>query len=112
MNTNFQIQPANVRFVQMMIYFVAMMTQLVMYCWFGNEIMSSATKDACYEFEWFDSDLKTRKFLILIMERSKRPLFLTAGKFSVLSLQSFTSVIRTSYSYFALLQTLYRKYEK
>lgn len=88
---------------------------------------SSAIKNSCYEGGWLDSDIITRRFLCIISERSNKFLFLTAGKFSILSLQSFTSVslisnkftliyifvifqvIKTSYSYFALLQTLYSK---
>lgn len=45
------------------------------------------------------------------MERTKKPIFLTAGKFSVLSLVTLTSVINASYSYFTLLQSLYIKKE-
>nr|XP_023022535.1 odorant receptor 13a-like [Leptinotarsa decemlineata] len=113
-NLGFQlvhVDPMTLQFVCMTVYFSAMMIQLAMYCWFGNEIIvkSSAIRDACYEFKWFESDLETRKTIITIMERSKQPLVLKVGKFSMLSLQSFTSVIRTSYSYFTLMQTLYRK---
>nr|ALR72552.1 odorant receptor OR7 [Colaphellus bowringi] len=120
-NIGFQlvhVQPASVQFALMLFYFIAMNTQLVMYCWYGNEIivkvyhclsiLSSAIRDACYKFEWFDSNMETKKLLLIIMEHSKKHLYLTAGKISVLSLESFTSVMRTSYSYFALLQTLYR----
>lgn len=55
-------------------------------------LQSSDTKRACYESDWIDCEVKVRKILIIITERSKRPLFLTAGKFSVLSLNSFTTV--------------------
>nr|XP_023027980.1 odorant receptor 13a-like [Leptinotarsa decemlineata] len=121
-NLGFQlvhVNPKSLQFVRMTVYFIAMMIQLAMYCWFGNEIIAkvmagissflSPISDACYEFKWFESDLETRKTIITIMERSKQPLFLKVEKFSILSLQAFTSVIRTSYSYFTLMQTMYQK---
>ncbi|KAJ8928421.1 hypothetical protein NQ314_019010 [Rhamnusium bicolor] len=58
---------------------------------------STATKSACYESNWTECELVVRKVLIIIAERSKRPLFLTAGKFSMLSLASFTGVRRYMY---------------
>ncbi|XP_074037219.1 LOW QUALITY PROTEIN: uncharacterized protein [Leptinotarsa decemlineata] len=96
-NLGFQlvhVNPMSLKFVCMTVYFSAMMIQLAMYCWFGNEIIakSLAISDACYEFKWFESDLETRKTIITIMERSKQPLFLKVEKFSILSLQAFTSV--------------------
>ncbi|XP_018566967.1 odorant receptor Or2-like [Anoplophora glabripennis] len=113
------IRGLNLQFFNTVFYFAAMMCQLGMYCWFGNEIivkvnicaifLSSDTKTACYESDWIDCEVKVRKILIIIMERSKRPLFLTAGKFSVLSLNSFTTVMNSSYTYFALMQKLYSK---
>ncbi|XP_074037331.1 odorant receptor 46a [Leptinotarsa decemlineata] len=113
-NIGFQlvhVDPMSMQLIPILVYFIAMMIQLAIYCWFGNEIIvkSLDIRDSCYNFKWFESDLKARKTITIIMERSKKPMLLTAGKFSVLSLQSYTSVMRTSYSYFALLQTLYSK---
>lgn len=48
--------------------------------------------DACYMTEWVACGPLVRKTLFLIMERSKRPLILTAGKFIILSLSSLVGV--------------------
>lgn len=41
---------------------------------------------------WYNYDIKSRKALILLMERSKRPTVVTAGKILDLSLETFTTV--------------------
>uniref|UniRef100_A0AAR5PUH7 Odorant receptor n=1 Tax=Dendroctonus ponderosae TaxID=77166 RepID=A0AAR5PUH7_DENPD len=113
-NIGFQlviVELASFAFLLMLTFLVTMLCQLGMYCWFGNEIMlhSAAIRDACYESDWIHSCPQVRKMLLMIMERSKRPLYLTAGKFSILSLNSFTSVIHSAYSFFALMQRMYGK---
>lgn len=121
------METLSIQFIKMLIYFLAMMTQLMMYCWYGNEIIvkvswssgvkfsfiiskhphiffcanfnnvyqifqSSAIKNACYDCDWLESDIRTKRFLSLISERTNKYLFLTAGKFSIVSLQSFGAV--------------------
>ncbi|XP_049817792.1 odorant receptor 94a-like [Aethina tumida] len=98
----------SIQFVNMCFYFMAMIVQLSIYCWNGNEIIlkSTATRDACYNSNWIKCGSSIRKMLFIISERSKRPLYLSAGKFSKLSLATFTSVINSSYSYFTLMQRM------
>jgi hypothetical protein len=53
--------------------------------------------------QWYNYDLKSQKALITLMERSKTPMLITAGKILPLSLETFTMVItveRLSYSFF------------
>jgi hypothetical protein len=45
---------------------------------------------------WYDYDLKSKKALIVLMERSKRPMIITAGKILDLSLVTFTTVISST----------------
>ncbi|KAF2904104.1 hypothetical protein ILUMI_02057, partial [Ignelater luminosus] len=46
---------------------------------------------ACYMSEWYLSNNRTRKYLFIIMERSKRPLKITTMKISALSLSAFAA---------------------
>lgn len=41
---------------------------------------------------WYDYDIKSKKALIILMERSKRPITLSAGKILEMSLDTFTMV--------------------
>jgi hypothetical protein len=43
--------------------------------------------------QWYDYEEKAKKSLIILMERSKRPMIVTAGKILDLSLVTFTTVI-------------------
>lgn len=42
--------------------------------------------------QWYEYDIKSRKALIILMERAKRPLTITAGKLLNLSLETFMMV--------------------
>ncbi|XP_031329655.1 odorant receptor 94a-like isoform X1 [Photinus pyralis] len=86
-----------------------LMFQITLYCAYGNEvtIQSAMVLDACYMTEWIYCGPEVRRNLFLIMERSKRPLVLTAGKFINLSLSSLVSVIKSAASYAMVLYQLY-----
>ncbi|XP_066152165.1 putative odorant receptor 92a isoform X2 [Euwallacea fornicatus] len=80
-------------------------------CWFGTllTIKSVEVGDACYHYDWLNSPSHTRKLLLMIILRSQRPMYITAGKIIRLSMGSYLSVLKTAYSYFALMQSLYDK---
>ena len=42
--------------------------------------------------QWYDYDMKSKKALIVLMERSKDPMIVTAGKILELSLVTFATV--------------------
>jgi hypothetical protein len=92
-------------------YFLCMMWQVGMYCWYGHVVMTTSDKIGRFAYisNWYESDLAIRKNLSIFLERTKRPVTLTAGKFVTLSLATLTSILRSSYSYFAVLQHLYNK---
>lgn len=48
--------------------------------------------NACFMSEWYKFGPRRNKMLFLIMERSKRPLTISAYKFSVLSLSAYIKV--------------------
>lgn len=74
-------------------YTIAMFFQLLIYCWNGHElsVQSLMVGQAAYESKWINADDNTKKSLILIIARAQRPCYLTAGKFSKLSLETFTN---------------------
>jgi hypothetical protein len=47
---------------------------------------------AVYMGSWYEYDIKSRKALITLMERSKNPITITVGKILNLSLATFTMV--------------------
>nr|QXE93212.1 odorant receptor 31 [Eucryptorrhynchus scrobiculatus] len=77
--------------------------------WFGNllTIKSLQVSDACFNYEWVNSSTSTKKILLIILTQSQRPLYLTVGRFARLSMTSYLMILKTAYSYFALMQSLY-----
>nr|XP_022899911.1 odorant receptor 49b-like [Onthophagus taurus]XP_022899913.1 odorant receptor 49b-like [Onthophagus taurus] len=94
--------------VSMASFTTAMFFQLLIYCWNGNEISvySVLVAKAAYNCDWLQADKDIKTSIMLIMMRAQRPLYLTAGKFSKISLETFTAVLRGSVSYFMVLNKM------
>lgn len=72
-----------------------MLFELLLPCFFGNEIMlkSDQLSYCIFSSDWINQTLQYKKKLIIFTERLKRPIKITAGKIIILSLSTFTSVI-------------------
>ncbi|XP_031345781.1 uncharacterized protein LOC116172672 [Photinus pyralis] len=79
---------------------------IILISYWGNEVTlaSQNVRNACYEVEFYGADVRFQKGIVLIMERSKKPITFTAGKFSALTLGTFIWIARTSYSYLMILR--------
>nr|UTN00930.1 odorant receptor [Semanotus bifasciatus] len=100
------IEPFTVAFFAMVIYFLTMLIEVFLYCYYGAVLYeeSNSVINAIYMSEWYNFDQQSKKALITLMERAKRPMTITAGKLLDLSLETFTMIIRRSYSLLAVLQ--------
>ncbi|XP_063912174.1 odorant receptor Or1-like [Zophobas morio] len=100
------VDPLTFGFVSLIIYLTTMLSEIFLYCYFGSILIdeSNSLTDAIYMGEWYTYDIKARRSLITLMERSKRPMVVTAGKILDLSLVTFTTIIRRSYSLLAVLK--------
>ncbi|KAJ8948643.1 hypothetical protein NQ318_022710, partial [Aromia moschata] len=76
-----------------LIYFMCMMCQVALYCWFGHYLIASsdAIIESIYMSNWYESDLSLRRSILIFMERCKKPIILKAGYLFPLSLETFTS---------------------
>ncbi|KAJ8913713.1 hypothetical protein NQ315_007430 [Exocentrus adspersus] len=100
----------SMQFVLLVVYFSCMMCQVAMYCWYGHTVMESSDEitGACYMSEWNACyNAAVKKSLVLLMERAKRPATIRAGGFFTLNIPTLMTILRTSYSYFAVLRRLY-----
>ncbi|KAJ3658562.1 hypothetical protein Zmor_010295 [Zophobas morio] len=79
--------------------------QLLFYCHYGTLLYeeNNTLINAVYMGPWYRYDVKIRKILLTIMERSKRPMTFTAGAVVDVTLETFVSVLKTSYSLVAVL---------
>ncbi|XP_052753868.1 odorant receptor 4-like [Galleria mellonella] len=93
-------------------FIVAVLTQMGMVCSYADDIYreSVSVSDAVFESEWYNFNPRCQRALLLMLQRSQKPLYFTAMKFSSITLNTYRSVLTTSYSYFTLLYTSYRRH--
>ncbi|KAJ3643967.1 hypothetical protein Zmor_026646 [Zophobas morio] len=91
---------------QLAVYFSVILVQIYFYCYYGSTISEECDSltDAIYMAEWYNYDVKIQKSLLILMERSTKPVVVTAGKTVDLSLLTFTTILRRSYSLLAVLK--------
>ncbi|XP_063911991.1 uncharacterized protein LOC135128842 [Zophobas morio] len=76
------------------------MVQPFTYAFFAMvSFLSNTVIDAIYMGQWYDYDVKSKEALIILMERCKKPMVVTAGKILDLSL-----ILRRAYSLLAVLK--------
>ncbi|KAG5333438.1 OR4 protein, partial [Acromyrmex heyeri] len=75
------------------LYVSCVISTILGYCYIGECLIieSTALREAFYNSNWYNNPPSTSKLINICMVRSEKPLMLTAGKFCVLSLNTFTS---------------------
>lgn len=69
--------------------------QILILCFYGNKLTtaSESVNDAVYDTGWdVKGDKLFKSYLLMMMQRSQKPSTLSAFKFAVVSLKSFTTV--------------------
>ncbi|XP_047118696.1 odorant receptor Or2-like [Schistocerca piceifrons] len=89
-------------------YLFAIAVQLLLYCWFGNDIVTESERlqMSAYSSDWTAASPRFRKELRLLLCRAHRPLRLTASKFYTISRETFLALMNASFSYFMVLREL------
>ncbi|XP_015840044.1 odorant receptor Or1-like [Tribolium castaneum] len=92
-------------FIQLVFYFGVILAQIYFYCFYGSTLFeeSSSIINAVYSSKWYDFDVPCRKALLILMERAQTPITVAAGKIMDLSLVTFATILRRSYSLVAVL---------
>nr|QLI62066.1 odorant receptor 23 [Streltzoviella insularis] len=97
---------ASVKFDMVTVEYVAAVAfDILIYCYYGNQIIIQADRvsTAVYQSAWHTMGPSPRKYLLHIMLSYKRPANLRAGRFLTMHLETFVSIMRTSFSYYMLL---------
>ncbi|RZC37653.1 7tm 6 domain containing protein [Asbolus verrucosus] len=91
-------------FYSLVFYFNAVFVEIFMYCWFGNEVEVKSSKIiyAVFECDWFQMSHQTKKVMIFFVSRCQKPVKVSALNLFYLSLETFVKILRTAWSYFAL----------
>ncbi|XP_028028939.1 odorant receptor 4-like [Bombyx mandarina] len=88
--------------------------QFVFYlCYFGELLTGASARigDTAYQNLWFEGGTHYQKTMLLIIRRSQRACCLTSLKYAPVTLNMFTKVISTTWSYFSLMNTVYGEQE-
>ncbi|XP_034938382.1 uncharacterized protein [Chelonus insularis] len=90
------------------IFAVAQLLHIFIFCFFSQRLMNtSANIQQCIcNGSWYKCTPRTQKLLTLVTLRSQLPCKLTAGKVAVLSMETFTVIVKTSASYFTVLMSM------
>ncbi|XP_076253461.1 odorant receptor 4-like isoform X2 [Rhynchophorus ferrugineus] len=77
-------------------------------CYYGQRIITESVTiaDAAYQSLWYNGPVSLQKNVKLMIMRGQRPLKLNVASIGVISLETFVGVMKTAYSFFALLITI------
>ncbi|XP_018374371.1 PREDICTED: odorant receptor 46a-like [Trachymyrmex cornetzi] len=94
-----------VSFIPLIMYTSAILVQIFIYCWFGNEVKLKSLQliNSIYDIEWLALSNSNKKDLLLIMKRAMTPIEFTSGYIITMNLESFVALLKMSYSVFNLL---------
>nr|AOG12947.1 odorant receptor [Eogystia hippophaecolus] len=95
----------SIRLVTSLAFFMAMIIQLAIQCFTGNELTLQAglMSDAVMACNWERMPARLRRDLVLVMVRAQRPLHLTAAGFAYMDNRCFLAIMKAAYSYYAVL---------
>ncbi|KAL0860602.1 hypothetical protein ABMA27_009956 [Loxostege sticticalis] len=109
--TGFNVTAAanNTLVVTFIVFLFMSLLQIFFLCLFGDLLMQSSTDitDAVYNSRWYRCDVVMQKNMLMVQTRAQNSCKLTAAGFADVNLRAFMKIMSTSWSYFALLQTIY-----
>ncbi|XP_039307228.1 odorant receptor 13a isoform X2 [Solenopsis invicta] len=109
--TLLQITQQNAHVLVVVRYVFYVLSQLIhLFClsFEGQKLIdhSLQTRDKIYSSLWYETSPKLQKMLLFIMQKTLQPIFFSACKIYIFSMENFTTVVQTSMSYFTVLATL------
>ncbi|NP_001164459.1 odorant receptor 122 isoform X1 [Nasonia vitripennis] len=95
----------SLEFLGLFSFAICILLQVLVYCWFGNELMlkSEAVTDAIYRSDWTMLSPQNRKSLQVMMICNKDGRTVSFGGQCSLTLETFVWILKTSYATISLL---------
>ncbi|XP_019700847.1 odorant receptor 4-like [Harpegnathos saltator] len=90
----------------LLLYMSCMLTQIFIYCWYGNEVKIKSTQllYSIFAMDWLALDRNFKKSLLIIMNRAMIPIEFTSAYVLSMNIDSFVGILKTSYSAYNLLK--------
>ncbi|XP_076634680.1 odorant receptor 10-like [Colletes latitarsis] len=94
------------KFMEMMLFAMCTLMQILYYCWYGNEIKlkSLEVPNMVIESNWTSLDNDAKKILLMIMKRATKPIEFSSAHLVSMNLETFKTILKTSYSAMSVLQ--------
>ncbi|XP_068909841.1 odorant receptor Or1-like [Tenebrio molitor] len=101
-----KLQAFNLNMLIMVNYLCFLLLQVYFYCYYGTMLIeeNNTITNAIYMSKWYDYNGQSRRALLILMERTKRSMHVSAGKVLDLSLETFTMILKRSYSLLVVLK--------
>ncbi|XP_025265984.1 odorant receptor Or1-like [Camponotus floridanus] len=93
-------------YLPLLLYMSCMLTQIFIYCWYGNEVKlkSIQVMDNIFEMNWLTLDKNLKESLLIVMNRALVPIEFTSVYVLSMNLDCFVGLLKTSYSVYNLLK--------
>ncbi|XP_070156633.1 odorant receptor 46a-like isoform X2 [Polyergus mexicanus] len=90
----------------LILYTCSMLTQILIYCWYGNEVKLKSIELApnIFKMKWLTLDQSGKRSLLIIMNCSLVPIEFSCAHILTMNLDSF--LLKTSYSAYNILQQM------
>ncbi|XP_011297813.1 odorant receptor 67c isoform X2 [Fopius arisanus] len=99
---------AIVKLLKNLAFAITQITQLAIKCWMAQRMMDMSLniKFSLINSKWYLATPRAQKLIGLMIMRSEIPCEITAGKVIVMCLETFSSIVRVSASYFTMFLAL------
>ncbi|XP_054728310.1 odorant receptor 7a-like [Anastrepha obliqua] len=90
------------------IYILAVVVEIFPTCYYAQCLIddSNQLSNVIFHSQWIDQSKEYRQLLIFFMQRAQRPMYLTAGKLFPVTLNSFVSIAKFSFSLYTLIEKM------
>ncbi|XP_025152837.1 odorant receptor 46a-like isoform X2 [Harpegnathos saltator] len=102
-----ELQGDMVEMVRLVPYIIGQLAHLFIYSYQGQKLINHSLElcQKIYNGLWYTIPVKSQRLLLFVMRKNIEPSFMTAGKVYIFCLESFTSVMQCSLSYFTVLSS-------
>ncbi|XP_067634637.1 odorant receptor 42a-like [Eurosta solidaginis] len=89
-------------------FIIAVAMEIFPTCYYAQCLIddSNQISDVIFHSNWVEQSKEYRQLLIFFMQRTQRPMFLTAGKLFPVTLNSFLSIAKFSFSLYTLMENM------
>ncbi|XP_075983347.1 odorant receptor 4-like [Anticarsia gemmatalis] len=90
-------------------FLMTALSQTWLLCWYGQKLLDSSNNfaEALYQSGWYNGSKRIKSAVLIMLQRAQTSIHVTTYGFSTISLASYSTIIKTAWSYFTLLLNFY-----